>query len=138
MPRAASEPPVVLFDGACNLCNASIHFMIDRDPAGTLRFAAQQSPVGQRLLAERGLAGQTGSVVLIEDGRAYTRSTASLRAARYLRWPWRWARWLVIVPRPLRDAVYRLIAANRYRLFGRREACRLPSPAVRERFLDAP
>lgn len=131
-----AQPPVVLFDGECNLCNASVNFMIDRDSAAALRFASQQSPAGQRLMAEHGLVGQTGSIVFIEGGHAYTRSTASLRAARHLRWPWRMARWLAIAPRPLRDGVYSLIAANRYRLFGRRDACSMPTPERRARFLS--
>jgi predicted DCC family thiol-disulfide oxidoreductase YuxK len=131
---------VVLFDGVCNLCNATVNFLIDRDPGARLRFAALQSPEGQAVLARVGrqVQGEPESVFLVEGGRLYERSTAALRIARVLKGPWPLFYALVAVPRPLRDVVYRWVARNRYRWFGKADACRLPTPALRARFLDAP
>jgi predicted DCC family thiol-disulfide oxidoreductase YuxK len=132
-----TSAPVVLFDGECNLCNHSVNFVIDRDPRGHFRFASSQSDVGQALLARHGLrdAALTG-VVLLQDGRAFTGSSAALRIARGLRAPWSLLSWLLVVPRPIRDFVYGVVARNRYRWFGRIDACRLPTPELRQRFLD--
>lgn len=129
--------PVILFDGVCNLCAWSVQFIIRRDPRGRFRFAALQSPAGRRLLAERG-ADMRGldSVVLVEGSRWYARSDAALRIARHLRGGWPLLALLRVVPRPLRDWAYDVIARNRYRWFGRQEACMLPTPALRERFLE--
>jgi predicted DCC family thiol-disulfide oxidoreductase YuxK len=135
---AALEPghPVLLFDGVCNLCDGTVGFLIARDRQQRLRFAALQSASGRALLARHGLADeQLESVLLVEEGRVHRRSTAVLRAVRYLQAPWRWLSWLRAVPRPLRDAVYAYVARHRYRWFGQRAACRLPTPSERERFL---
>lgn len=140
-PRSPEDVPgarIVLFDGVCNLCHASVRFIIDRDASGQFAFASLQSSVGSRLAAEYGLGGQSmDSVILIEDGRAFDRSTAALRIARRLDRPWPALAWLLSVPRPLRDAVYAFVASRRYRWFGRQDACRLPTAAERGRFLDA-
>ena len=127
---------IVLFDGVCNLCNRSVDFIIRHDRSGTIRFAAQQSETGQRLLAEHGLAAAGGqTMVVITDGGVYTQSTAALRIARRLGWPWSLWYGLIVVPRILRDPVYRCIARHRYRWFGRRDTCRVPTEAERARFL---
>lgn len=127
---------IVLFDGVCNLCNASVNFAIDRDPRGRIKFAALQSPLGQRLLAVHGLSTtDINTMVLITGGRAYTRSSAGLRMLSMLRMPWPLLYPLLIIPAPLRNLVYRLIARNRYRWFGHQEQCRVPTPELRERFL---
>jgi predicted DCC family thiol-disulfide oxidoreductase YuxK len=136
----ALDHPVVLFDGVCNLCNRSVLFLIDHDPAAKFRFAAQQSPVGQELLAQFGVptsAETADSIVLIESGRAFRDSTAVLRIVAGLGGPWRLLGGLRIVPRPIRDLAYRFLATHRYRWFGRTEACRIPTPELRSRFLDA-
>ena len=128
---------IVLFDGVCNLCNASVRFIVDRDRRGYFSFAPLQSELGRRLLASHGHAGQAlDSVVLIERGRLYRSSRAALRIARRLDglWPLLFA--LSILPVPIADAVYGWVARNRYRWFGRSQACRLPTPALRARFLD--
>ncbi len=136
--RIADGHPVVVFDGVCNLCDATVRFILDRDPAGRFRFAANQSAVGRELLARHGLdPTDLSSVYLIEDGRLWARSTAVLRIVRHLRRPWPLAYGLILVPRPVRDLAYRVVARLRYRLFGRRKACRLPRPGERSRFLDA-
>lgn len=129
-------PPVLLFDGVCNLCHASVRFVLDRDPAGTFRFASLQSDAARRLLAPHGRAPTLDGVVLIEDGRVYTESTAALRVARRLHGGWKLLYALVVMPRFVRDAAYRLVARHRYRLFGRQDACRLPRPGEAQRFLE--
>ncbi len=127
---------VVLFDGACNLCNASVNFVIDRDRAGRFRFAALQSAPGRALLARHGLdPGALDSVVLIAAGRAHVESDAALRIARGLDGAWPLLAALLAVPRALRDPVYRFVARRRDRWFGRGDACRLPTAALRGRFL---
>ena len=133
-----SAHPVVLFDGVCNLCNATVNFLIDRDPDGVFRFGALQSEAARPLLHRHGLsATELSSVVLIEDGHVYTRSTAALRIARRLPGLWPLLQVFYAVPTPLRDLVYDVIARNRYRWFGKRDACRVPTPDLRARFLDA-
>ena len=127
---------VVLFDGECAFCRGAVSFIATRDPAGYFRFGASQSPEAAALLAPLGVRRDTArSIILIENGQAYLRSTASLRIARRLRWPWSWAGALLIVPRPIRDAVYALVAAVRHRLAPRVEACALPPPEIRARMI---
>ncbi len=133
--------PVLLFDGLCNLCDSAVLFVIDRDPAGVVRFASLQSEFAANLLGPFGVAAPPpgsapDSMLLVEDGQLHSRSTAALRLARHLSAGWPLLRLLLIVPRPIRDAAYQLIARNRYRWFGRRETCRLPSAKLRGRFLD--
>jgi predicted DCC family thiol-disulfide oxidoreductase YuxK len=129
--------PVVIFDGVCNLCNATVDFLIRRDRRGVLRFTANQHEAGRQLLAGRPELGGGGSdtVYLYHEGRLYERSEAALRIARLLGFPWSMAWGLMLVPRFLRDGVYAWIARNRYRWFGKKETCRLPSPEERARFL---
>lgn len=135
--RRETDHAVVLFDGVCNLCNAGVNFIIDRDPAAYFRFAALQSEAGSALRASCGIpaAAALESLVLIEAGRCYRRSTAALRIARRLSGGWPLLYACMLVPRPLRDRVYDHIAANRYRWFGRRDHCRVPTAAWQARFL---
>ncbi len=140
-PRPESTPtspsrgpgPVVLFDGVCNLCNAAVVFIIKRDPSGRFRFAPLQSDAAAALLRDAG--DLPDSIVVAEAGRVLTRSGAVLRIARGLRWPWPLAAALVVIPRPLRDWVYARVARRRYRWFGRRDTCMVPTPELRGRFL---
>jgi predicted DCC family thiol-disulfide oxidoreductase YuxK len=128
---------VVLFDGVCNLCNGVVRFVIARDPDAHFQFAALTSKAAARLLD--GLPNpdpRPDSVLLIDNGCVFTRSDAALRIARRLTFPWPMAYALVLLPRGWRDAAYDAIARRRYRWFGRRETCMVPSPAVRTRFLD--
>jgi len=135
----SGEPhAILLFDGVCNLCNTTVNFILDRDPTGYFRFAALQSDAGARALRACGreaVAGDPGSVILIEDGRVHERSDAMLRVVRHLSGAWPLLSVFLLVPRPVRDTVYRWIARNRYRWFGRSEQCRIPTPELRERFL---
>lgn len=129
-------PALVLFDGDCSLCNGFINFVIDRDPEGYFGFAALQSDVGRQHQARHLLSeGALDTMLLIEHGLLYRRSTAALRILRRLSgaWPLLYAlRW---VPRVIRDRVYDAVARNRYRWFGRQSACRLPTPELQRRFL---
>jgi predicted DCC family thiol-disulfide oxidoreductase YuxK len=126
----------LLFDGVCNLCNGWVRFVIARDPAARLRLAAVQSPAGQAILAACGLSTEDfDTMVFVEGGKAYFKSTAFLRAVRYLSSPWPWLAAGLAVPRPLRDWLYDRLARNRYRLFGRQESCMMPTPEIRSRFL---
>ncbi|MBA3258928.1 MAG: thiol-disulfide oxidoreductase DCC family protein [Gemmatimonadales bacterium] len=136
MTDEASGGAVVLFDGVCNLCNAWVLFVIDRDPRGRFAFAPLQSEGAAALVRRRGYAGAPlATIVLIEDGRVYERSTAVLRIVRRLSGLWPALSLLLAVPRPIRDAVYDWSARRRYRWFGRQDACRVPTPGLRSRFL---
>lgn len=138
---------VVLFDGVCNFCDASVNFVIEHDREGYFKFAALQSEAGRNLAAEYGLSAKVGavnmaddlipidSVILVEDGKAYTHSTAALRIAERLGGIWSLFYVFIIVPRPVRDFLYGLFARYRYRIFGRKDQCMLPSPEITARFL---
>ena len=132
----SQERPILLFDGVCNLCNGAVKFIIAQDPKGKYAFASLQSAVGEALLRRHNLPTQyIDTVVLVEDGKVYTRSSAGLRVAKGLGGVWALLYVFMVVPRPIRDAVYDFIARNRYRWFGRQESCMLPSPEIAERFL---
>lgn len=127
---------IVLFDGVCNFCNGMVNFIIERDREGYFKFAPLQSEIGEKLLAETGVdKTETDSVILIEDGEAYMYSTAALRIARKLGGIWSWAYALIIIPKPIRDFFYKLFAKYRYRLFGKKDECMIPTPEARSRFL---
>jgi len=136
---ATSHPfsAIVLFDGVCNLCNGAVAFIIARDRRAQFGFASLQSDAGRRLLRE--LSGDDAlpdTFVLVEDGRMFTQSTAALRIARRLGFPWSLAALLTVLPRAIRDGAYRLVARNRYRWFGKRETCMMPTADLRRRFLE--
>ena len=136
MAGAKQEGAIILFDGVCNLCNASVWFIIDRDPSERFRFASLQSEFGQARLREFGLSDLAQeTLVLIEGGKCYTRSTGALRIARRLTRPWNLLYGLILLPAPLRNMLYDWIARSRYRWFGRTETCRLPTPDLTRRFL---
>jgi predicted DCC family thiol-disulfide oxidoreductase YuxK len=132
-----AEGPLVLYDGTCGLCNRSVQLVVRHDSRGRFRFAALQSDTGRALLERHGLpVDQLDSVVLVEGGRAFTRSRAALRIARRMDMPWPLLWTLALVPRAVSDFVYDRVARNRYRWFGRTDACMLPPPGVRARFLS--
>ena len=132
-----SRPLIVVFDGQCLFCNAWVRFLLRHDRRGVFCFAAIQGRTGQALLQQAGLQLEGLETLLLVDGREHRQNTdAVLRILRLLGWPWRvagLARW---VPAALRDALYRWLARNRYRLFGRAEHCMVPPPELRARFLD--
>jgi predicted DCC family thiol-disulfide oxidoreductase YuxK len=128
---------LILFDGVCNLCNGFVQFVIEHDPDGRFQFAPLQSAAARRVLTGHGpLSPVPDSVVLVEEGRVFTGSTAALRVVRGLRFPWALAGALLVIPRPLRDGIYAFVARRRYRWFGQREHCMVPTAALRSRFLD--
>ena len=128
---------LVLFDGICNLCSGSVQFIIERDPAAYFKFASLQSDFGQQQLQKLGLDQKSlHSIILIEDDKFYQRSDAALKIARKLTGAWPALYAFNILPRFLRDSVYNLIARNRYRLFGKKDACWIPTPELKSRFKD--
>jgi predicted DCC family thiol-disulfide oxidoreductase YuxK len=132
-----NDKAIVLFDGVCNFCNGTVNFIIRRDRKDNFRFAPLQSEIGQKLLRQYDLnAPGIDSVVLIENGRAFTHSTAALKIARQLGGAWQIFSIFQFVPRPARDFFYRLFARNRYRLFGKREVCMMPTWEIKARFLS--
>ncbi|MGE0043542.1 MAG: thiol-disulfide oxidoreductase DCC family protein [Vicinamibacterales bacterium] len=135
-PADPSGTAVVLFDGTCAFCEGAVRFIARRDPAAYFRFGASQSPRAAELLAAHAISRESArSIILVEGGQVYLRSTASLRIARRLRFPWNLAGVLLAVPRPLRDAAYRVVAAVRHRLAGRSNACEIPPPEIRARLI---
>ncbi len=129
---------ILLFDGVCNFCDASVQFIMQRDSKKLFRYAAIQSDIGQQLLKHYKLpTDQISTVVLIENDHIWTHSDAGLRVAKQLggAWPLAYVFWYI--PRFIRDAIYRLLARNRYRWFGQKDACRIPTPNERAMFLDA-
>jgi predicted DCC family thiol-disulfide oxidoreductase YuxK len=127
---------IVLFDGTCAFCERSVIFIANRDPGGYFRFGASQSEAAERELAPFGVSREAArSIILIEEGRVYLRSTAALRIASKLTFPWSLLKVLLVVPVPVRDAVYRVVAAVRHRIAGRSNACEVPPPAIRARML---
>ncbi|OMD70470.1 thiol-disulfide oxidoreductase DCC [Paenibacillus odorifer] len=127
---------IVLIDGVCHLCQGVVRFIIPRDPEAKFLFAPLQNEIAAKLMKESGLQpGQLNTVILLENGVYYTESAAVLRIARKLRFPWPAAYVFILVPRPLRNALYRYVAKNRYRWFGRDEQCMLPTPEITRRFL---
>lgn len=131
----------MLYDGVCGFCNASIQFLLKRDPEGLFRFAALQSQIAQDVLAKHGIRAADLDTVYVVDGfqtdheRVLSRSDAALLCASKLSFPWNLARAGAILPGFLRDAAYNFIAKHRYQIFGKLDACMIPDPKVRERFL---
>jgi predicted DCC family thiol-disulfide oxidoreductase YuxK len=132
------DHPVVIFDGVCNLCNASVRFIIRHDPEAVFRFAPIQSKAAQKLLGGTTLpVDSSDSVLLVDGNNVYSESTAALMIARKLKGGWHLLYGLMIIPSPIRDAIYRLVARNRYRIFGKREQCMIPEPDALYRFLSS-
>lgn len=130
------DGPVVLFDGVCNLCNATVKFIIKRDRAARFKFAPLRSSYTASLFRKLNFhSNGTDSIVLLESGKLYVRSAAALNIARRLDglWPLLYA--FIIVPRFIRDAVYDFVARNRYRWFGKKEYCEVPASGMKGRFL---
>ena len=133
---ATPLPYIVLFDGWCNLCHGSVRFIIRRDPKEMFVFASLQSEQATALFEEKGVKSTTmESLVLIKGNRVFRKSSAALEIARSLNGLWPLCYVFVIVPRPIRDRVYDLVARNRYRLFGKRDHCTYPKEAMKNRFL---
>lgn len=126
---------IILFDGTCAFCERSVRFIAARDN-GYFKFGASQNPEGQALLAQHGTSRAAAkSLILIEDGQVYLRSTAVLRVAGHMHAPWKFATIFLWVPLPIRDAIYRVIAAIRHRIAGQSNACEIPPPEIRQRLI---
>ena len=136
MPSFDTSKPIIFFDGVCNLCNSSVQFVIKRDKEGKFRFASLQSGAGQEMLLQNQLSqNDFNSFLLYEDGKLFTRSTAALRVLSQLK-GWKWAGVFQWVPPFIRNAVYNLVARNRYKWFGKKDECMIPTPELKNRFLD--
>jgi predicted DCC family thiol-disulfide oxidoreductase YuxK len=134
---SSAERPLVLFDGLCGLCNRWVHFVLRRDRMGVFRFAPLQSATGQAILSRHGLpTDDLTTIVLVRGARIDRYSTAALEILRRLGGLWSMLYVLVLVPPPMRDIVYRFVAARRFRWFGRLDACPVPAPEDQARFLD--
>jgi len=127
---------IILFDGVCNLCSSSVNFVIKRDKRDVFRFAALQEDIGKELVAVHNIdPAKTDSIVFIDHGKAYVKSTAALRAAKYLPGAWPLLYGFMIVPRFIRNWVYDIVARNRYKWYGKQESCMIPTPELRAKFL---
>ncbi|ANI89205.1 thiol-disulfide oxidoreductase [Arachidicoccus ginsenosidimutans] len=129
---------IVLFDGVCNLCNGAVQFIIRHDKRNVYKFASLQSGFAKEFLTKHDIkiAEPPQSILLIRDDKIYKESSAALHIAQKLNGAWRLLSAFLIVPKFIRDSVYRFIARNRYKWFGKRESCMIPTKELRERFLD--
>jgi len=137
--------PIILFDGVCNFCNGLVNFIIRQDKKNIFLFAPLQSERGKKLLDQYGIDWKNNdSFVLIENtgpndsvrqDKAYEKSNAALRIAAKLPWYWKWSQIFWILPKPIRDGIYNIIAKNRYKWFGKKEKCMIPTEQVRGKFL---
>lgn len=131
------DHPIILFDGICNLCNNAVQFVLKHDKKKLFRFASLQSDFGKSILIKHALPTDNfNSFVLILNGKAYTKSTAALSVAKMLSGPIKLLYGFIVVPAFIRNGVYNVIARNRYKWFGKKESCMLPSPDVAARFLN--
>ena len=131
-----NDKPVILFDGVCNLCTGSVQFILKRDKEKKFLFASLQSGYGQKLLEQSHLPTNTfNSFILYQDAKIFTRSTAALKMFQQLK-GWSWVKIFWIVPKFIRDGLYDLIAKNRYKWFGQKNECWLPTPELKARFLE--
>ncbi len=128
---------IILFDGVCNLCSGSVQFVIKRDPFAYFNFASLQSDFGQQQLQKFNLDQNSfHSIILIRGDKVYQRSDAALEIVKKLKGAWPILYGFKILPHFLRDAVYNLISRNRYKLFGKKDACWIPTPELKSRFKD--
>lgn len=135
--RPLSEPPVILFDGVCNLCNGSVIFIIKRDTQSKLKFASLQSNYGVEQLKRFNLpVSSLNSVLLVKEGRLFQKSNAALEIVSMLDGMWPALYVFIIVPKVIRDFVYNWVANNRYRWFGKKEVCMIPTPEMKARFVN--
>ena len=132
-----NENPVILFDGVCNFCNGTVNFVLKQDRKDVFRFAALQSEAGRRLLEKYKLSTEEfDSFVLLDEGKIYKKSAAALRVMNKLPWFWKEVQLFRVIPTPFRDAIYDFIARNRYKWFGKKDQCMIPTLEIKSRFLD--
>ncbi|MEH7455283.1 thiol-disulfide oxidoreductase DCC family protein [Gottfriedia acidiceleris] len=129
-----SERPIILFDGECILCNGAVQFIIKHDQKGYFHFAALQSTFGEKLKKDHPELSSIDSIILVQNGKIKIESTAALSIAKNLEgWP-KFFYAFIIIPTTIRDYLYRLIARNRFKFFGKNESCMIPSKEIRDRF----
>lgn len=126
---------VILFDGQCSFCDRSVQFIMKRDPDGYFKFAAQQSDTGMEFQTAFGIPHGQDGLLFVDEGVCYDRSSAALHIAKHLKGIWKVGFLFIIIPKPIRDFVYNQFAKRRYKWFGQKEHCRLPSKIERERFI---
>ena len=127
---------IILFDGVCNLCNSSVNFVIKKDKKEVFRFAALQSEIGQKYISKFKIdPSQTDSIVLIDGDKHYIKSSAALTIAKYLKGGYPLFYAFMIVPNFIRNWVYDYVAKNRYRWYGKKESCMIPTPELKSKFL---
>jgi predicted DCC family thiol-disulfide oxidoreductase YuxK len=132
-----NDKPIVLFDGVCNLCNSVVQFIIKRDKKKQFLFASLQGKTGQEVLKKFNLpSADFDSFIVLEGDKVYTRSTAALHMLKKMSGGWKFLYGFIIVPRFIRNAVYDWIARNRYKWYGKRNECMIPTPDLKERFLE--
>lgn len=137
MKKNTPNNPVILFDGVCNLCNSSVQFIIRNDPKHHFRFASLQSNLGQSILKQFNLpTNELSSFILLDKGRISVKSTGALKVVKQLSGAWPLLYIFIIIPPFIRDAVYEFIGRNRYKWFGKKEACWLPTPEIKALFLS--
>ena len=127
---------IILFDGVCNLCNGAINYVIKRDPNNVFKFAALQSEIGQELTAKFKIDGsKIDSIILIDGDKHYEKSTAALYIAKHLSGAYPLLFGFIIVPKFIRNAVYDYVARNRYKWFGKKDKCMIPTAELKNKFL---
>ncbi|MGB1018767.1 MAG: thiol-disulfide oxidoreductase DCC family protein [Chitinophagales bacterium] len=129
--------PTIFFDGVCNLCNSSVQFVLKHEKQTYFSFASLQSEFGQAFLKENELdISNFDSIILFENGKIYTKSTAAIKICKQLKMPYSWIGFFIILPKFIRDFVYNFIAKNRYVWFGKSEQCAIPTIETKKRFLN--
>lgn len=129
------QKPIIFFDGVCNLCNGAINFIIDRDKNGSFKFAPLQSSIAEKYISQS-VIKNTDSIIYWDSGKLYSKSSAALKIARNLDGFWKVFYAFIIIPKFIRDYIYDIIAKNRYKWFGKRDSCRMPSQEIKNRFLE--
>lgn len=127
---------ILLYDGECSFCNGAVQWIIARDPRQHVYFASQQGELGQALKAKYKISDELDSLVLIDEGKAYIYSSAVIRVSKYLHSAWPMLQIFALIPPFVRNSLYRYVAKHRYRWFGQQQACLLPTPEIRARYLD--
>ena len=131
-----TEQPIILFDGVCNFCNSAVNFTLKRNKKANIMFAPMQSGAGAKILQQYNLdQNDMKSFIFIDNGVVYKQSTGALRVCKYLSGLWPICYGLIIIPKFIRDGIYNWIAKNRYKWFGQKQACMIPTPEVKARFL---
>lgn len=127
---------IILFDGECNFCDRSVEFIIKRDKKAVYKFTSIQSDTGQFIVEKFAVPSDIDSMILVKNETCYYKSSAALRICKNLKGAWKLLYFCLLVPKPIRDHFYDVISKNRYKWFGKKDSCTLPSPEIRNRFLD--